>query len=74
MLEVLNGISKISKGAVLSLHVHQSFLSNKVDLEFPIVSTEDLLFLDFYIDDTTLGETAASLFPFYQMLVWATLD
>lgn len=52
----------------MSLHVHQNFLSNKVDLKFPIVSTEDPLFLGFYVDDTTLGETAASLFPFCQVL------
>lgn len=77
VLEVSNGthtVSKISKGVVLSLHVHQNFLSNKVDLKFPIVNTKDPLFLGFYIDDITLGETAASLFAFCQMLVWVTLD
>lgn len=77
VLEVSNGahtVSKISKGVVLSLHVHQNFLSNKVDLKFPIVSTKDPLFLGFYIDDITSGETAASLFAFCQMLVWVTLD
>lgn len=77
VLEVSNGahtVSKISKGVVLSLHIHQNFLFNKVDLKFPIVSTKDPLFLGFYIDYTTSGETPASLFPFCQMLVWATLD
>lgn len=58
----------------MSLRVHQNFLSRKVGLKFSIVITEDPLFLGFYMDDTTSGETATSLFPFCQMLVWAALD
>lgn len=71
VLEVSNGahtVSKISKGVVLSLHVHQNFLSNKVDIKLPIVSTKDPLFLGFYIVDITLGETPASLFDFAKCL------
>lgn len=52
----------------MSLHVHQNFLSNKVDLKFPIVSTKNPLFLGFYIDDITSGETPDSLFDFAKCL------
>lgn len=58
----------------MSLHEHQNFLFNTVDPKLPIVSTEDPVFIGFYVDDTPLGETAASLSPFCQMLVWASLD
>lgn len=59
---------------MLEVTKHPNFLFNKVDLKLPIVSTKGPAFIGFYADDITSGETAASLSPFCQMLVWASLD
>lgn len=64
MLEVSNwaySISEIDEGVLLSLHEHQNFLFNKADLKLRAVSTKDPVFIGFYVDDITLGETASSL-------------
>lgn len=45
----------------MSLHEHQGFLFNKVDIKLLVVSTADPVFVQFYVDDVSLGETAASL-------------
>lgn len=58
MLEVSNEActrSKIDEGVLLSLHEHQNFLFNKVDLKLPIVSTEGPVLIGVYVDDITLG-------------------
>lgn len=45
----------------MSLHEHQNFVFNKVDLKLPVVSREDPVFIGFYVDYITSGDTAASL-------------
>lgn len=45
---------------MLEVSKHQNLLFNK-NLKLPIVSTQDSVFVGFYVDDITLGETAAFL-------------
>lgn len=50
----------------MSLNDNQCFLFcfvflNKVDIQISIVSTEDPVLMEFYVDDVTLGEATVSL-------------